>query len=72
MNSDEVLDWIHFANTTSSAKWEHTFKICCYILVQQDGGSGPALLGSVPRWGSVHSFRNVVLALYASNLVDYI
>ena len=24
MNSDEVLDWIHFANTTSSAKWEHT------------------------------------------------
>ena len=24
MNSDEVLDWIHFASTTSSAKWEHT------------------------------------------------
>ena len=23
-NPDEVLDWIHFANTTSSAKWEHT------------------------------------------------
>ena len=23
MNSDEVLDWIHFANTTSSAKWGH-------------------------------------------------
>ena len=29
MNSDEVLDWIHFANTTSSAKWEHTFKAEC-------------------------------------------
>ena len=25
MNSYKVLDWIHFANTTSSAKWEHTF-----------------------------------------------
>ena len=24
MNSDEVLDWIHFANPTSSAKWEYT------------------------------------------------
>ena len=26
MNSDEVLDWIHFASTTSSAKWEQTFR----------------------------------------------
>ena len=24
MNSYKVLDWIHFANTTSSAEWEHT------------------------------------------------